>query len=142
VSFISKLATQAAQDGVSSSPPHNLTVLLRRLPSTLHSTTRVAAAGYSKVSRGLRAVLFFLPTIPPCLLIRSGGTAVPGQYPVWRVPQVSFLTILSIAGRKAGLLTVTLTACRRPLELLNPHDRIFQGRRERITTFALIPVRL
>jgi hypothetical protein len=32
------------------------------------------------------------------LLIRSGGTAVPGVHPVWRVPQVSFLTILSICG--------------------------------------------
>jgi hypothetical protein len=41
------------------------------------------------------------------LLIRSGGTAATGASPAERVPQVSFLTILSIAGRKAGFLTVT-----------------------------------
>ena len=63
------------------------------------------------------------------LLIHSGGTAVSGVHPVERVPQVSFLTILSIVGaegwainRDSGLI------CRRPLELLNPHDRNFQGR--------------
>lgn len=32
------------------------------------------------------------------LLIHSGGTAVSGVHPVERVPQVSFLTILSIVG--------------------------------------------
>jgi hypothetical protein len=37
----------------------------------------------------------------------SGGTAATGASPAERVPQVSFLTILSIAGRKAGFLTVT-----------------------------------
>lgn len=65
------------------------------------------------------------------LLIHSGGTAVSGVHPVKRVPQVSFLTILSIVGaegwainRDSGLI------CRRPLELLNPHDRNFQGRGE------------
>jgi len=55
---------------------------------------------------GIIAVLLS-PTVPPCLLIRLVEPR-GGMTPVWRVPQVSFLTILSIAGRKAGLLTVTI----------------------------------
>jgi len=95
-----------------------------RLPDQTQKTE--TAMNYQEVA--FIAALLFSPTVPPLLLIHSGGTAVAGLHPVWRVPHVSFLTILSIVGRKAGLLTVTLAVCRCPHELLNPHDRIFQGR--------------
>ncbi len=45
---------QALKGSVSLAPPNTLTGILRRLLPTLHIRTRIAAAGYSKVSRGLR----------------------------------------------------------------------------------------
>lgn len=83
---------------------------------------------------GIIAVLLS-PTVPPCLLIRLVEPR-GGMTPVWRVPQVSFLTFLSIAGRKAGLLTVTIrlpasfSTCQTALT-------VFRDGRERLTTFAL-----
>ena len=72
------------------------------------------------------------------LLIRSGGTAVSGVHPVERVPQVSFLTILSIVGAEGWAINrdsgssagVHLNSSIRTIET-------FRDGRERITTFAL-----
>lgn len=57
-------------------------------------------------SRNHRRLLFLPPTVPPCLLIpgRTTGSGIKGPE---ACSPVSFLTLLSIAGRKDGLLTVT-----------------------------------
>jgi hypothetical protein len=72
------------------------------------------------------------------LLIHSGGTAVSGVHPVERVPQVSFLTILSIVGAEGWAINrdsrssagVHLNSSIRTIETS-------RDGRERITTFAL-----
>ncbi len=52
-----------------------------------------------------------------------------GKLPALACSPVSFLTILSILGRKAEPLTLSLPVCRRPFQIPIRTDRICRGRR-------------